>query len=90
MAGKQTIAADSGLWTFSRAGCQKTVTIADVQGPQTHRRRFINLYKHKEAYIKKMAQKALDGKCKFDRTEEEGRCENWTFLMIGTCKPGED
>jgi hypothetical protein len=64
--------------------------LPDVQGPQTHQRRFINLYEYKGANIKKKTQKPLDGKCKFDRTKEEGRRENWTFLMIGTCKSGEE
>jgi hypothetical protein len=50
----------------------------------------INLYEYKGAHIKKKTQKALDGERKFDRTKEEGRRENWTFLMIGTCKSGEE
>jgi hypothetical protein len=62
----------------------------DVQGPQTHQWRFINLYEYKGVHIEEKTQKALDGECKFDRTKEEGRRENWTFLMIGTCKSGEE
>jgi hypothetical protein len=58
-----------------------------VQGQQTHQRGSIDPHEYKGAHIKKKTQKALDGKCKFDRTEE-GRCENWTFLIIGTCKSG--
>jgi hypothetical protein len=44
------------------------------------------LYKYKGGQTKKKTQKALYGKYKFDRTKEEGRHGNWTFLMIGTRK----
>ena len=44
------------------------------------------LYEYEGVAIKKRTSKPPKGECKFEKTKEEWKDDDWTFLSIGACK----